>query len=105
MKLKTLDAANQSLPNYPQILQELATQTPQGVKVISINLDKNVGKVNFQINAESQTSSDLSSFVAGLKQDSFFSDINLSGVGFEQGVIRFTISGSATALAKEGQNL
>ncbi len=105
LKLKTLDAANQSLPNYPQILQELATQTPLGVKIISLALDKNVGKVNFQINAQSNTSSDLSSFVAGLKQDPFFADINLSEVGFEQSVIHFTINGSAKTLTQGLQKL
>lgn len=92
LKLETLDAFNQNLADYSLILKRLSEQLPLGVKVISISLEKAVGKVTVQINASAQTNSDLSTFVTSMKQDQYFSEINLASVGLEQGVIRFTIS-------------
>lgn len=92
LKLETLDAFNQNLADYPQILKRLSDQLPLGVKVISISLGKEVGKVTVQINASAQTNSDLSTFVSSMKEDQYFSEVLLASVGLEQGVIRFTIS-------------
>lgn len=103
LKLQTLTASNQNLADYALILKEIASQTPSGVKIISLSLDKNVGKVSFQINGQAQTNADLASFIAGMKSDQYFADINLSTVGLEQGVIRFTTTGSAKILTSGGK--
>ncbi len=48
------------------------------------------------MNAQAQNNSDLIQFIAGLKGDGFFSDVNLTSVGLEQGVIRFAVNTSAS---------
>lgn len=96
VKLSTIDGLKSASPDYPLILKKIADQTPSGVKLISLNLGKEVGKVTLLMNAQAQNNSDLIQFIAGLKSDGFFSDVNLTSVGLEQGVIRFAVNASAS---------
>ena len=96
VKLSTIDGLKSNSPDYPLILKKIADQTPSGVKLISLNLGKEVGKVTILMNAQAQNNSDLIQFIAGLKGDGFFSDVNLTSVGLEQGVIRFAVNTSAS---------
>lgn len=94
LKLSTIDTIKNSSPNFADILARIANQTPGGVKIISINLQKDVSRVTIQLNGQSQNNNDLSTFTLGLKQDQNFSDVNISSIGFEKGLINFSISAS-----------
>ena len=104
VKLSTIDGFKSNSPDYPLILKKIADQTPSGVKLISLNLGKEVGKVTILMNAQAQNNSDLIQFIAGLKGDGFFSDVNLTSVGLEQGVIRFAVNASAS-IREAGKSL
>lgn len=93
LKISTILTARADLIDYPVILKKIADQTPTGVKIIGLNMEKGVGKVTFSMNGEAQNNNDITSFVEGLKQDSTFSDVNLTSIGLEQGIIRFTLAG------------
>lgn len=93
LKISTILTARSELVDYPIILKRIADQTPLGVKIISLNMENGVGKVIFTMSAEAQNNNDVTSFVQGLKEDSSFSDINLTNIGLEQGMIRFTLTG------------
>lgn len=95
LKISTMQASKSDPSNYPLILKKMADQTPLGVKLISLTMQKEVGKVNFTMSAQAQSNNDVTSFTQGLKQDSAFSDINLTNIGFDRGVITFTLTGSA----------
>ncbi len=95
LKISTILTSRGNLIDYPVILKKIADQTPIGVKVISLNMENRVGKLSFTMNAEAQNNNDVTSFVEGLKQNSTFSDINLTSIGLEQGLIRFTLTGIA----------
>lgn len=105
LKLKSIDAFALSSADYPQILKRIADQTPQGVKILSLNLKKEVGKVTIQINAQAQNNSDVTSFVLGMKEGKYFSDVVLASIGLEQDIIRFTVNAKAEILAKIGESL
>ena len=92
LKLSTIESVRNSSPNFGQILKKISDQTPQGVKLSNINMEGGVGKVTIQMNGQAQTNADLSSFLAGLKQESIFTNVNLASIGLEQNLIRFTIS-------------
>lgn len=94
LKLATIDTIKTSSPNFGEILKKIANQTPLGVRVVSINLQKNVSQVTIQINGQSQNNSDLSIFLAGLKQDPNFSDVNIVSISLEKGLINFSIAAS-----------
>ena len=93
LKISTILTSRQELIDYPAILKRIADQTPFGVKLISLNMEKGVGKVTFTMNAQAINNNDITGFIEGLKQDSDFSDINLTSIGLEQGIIRFTLTG------------
>lgn len=92
IKLSTIGNIRSSAANYPLILKEIADQTPARVKLISLNLTKDTGGVNIQINATSESNNDLTSFVAGLKGDQIFSAVTVASVSLEKGLINFTLS-------------
>ncbi len=94
-KIAAIMAAKSDSADYPLTLKKIADQTPQGIKIIGLNMEKSVGKVTFSLNGEAQNSNDVTSFVQGLKQESLFSNINLTGIGLDQGVIHFNLTGSA----------
>ncbi len=94
LKLSTVDTVKNSAPNFSEILKKIADQTPAGVKIISINLQKNVSQITIQLSGQSQTNNDLTVFTSGLNQDQSFSDVNISSIGLEKGLINFSISAS-----------
>ncbi len=103
LKISTILAAKSDSSDYPLILKKIADQTPQGIKLISLNMQKGVGKVSFTMNAEAQNNNDVTSFTFGLKQDQSFSDISLVSIGLDRGKITFTLTG--TAKISKGLNL
>lgn len=96
LKLSTIASFRSDWADYPQILKSIADQTPFGIKIISINLKKDVGKITIAINAQAQTNNDLSNFITGLKTNGYFSQVTLSSLGLEQNVIRFVINVEVT---------
>lgn len=94
LQLATIRDVRQNSPDYSLILQKISAQQPLGIKVISLNLEKNPGVISLKITGQAKTNNDLSSFVAGLKTDSAFSEINLAGAGVDQSIITFSITGS-----------
>lgn len=95
LKISTITSARSDLVDYPVILKKIADQTPTGVKIIGLNMEKGIGKVSFTMNAQAQNNNDVTSFVEGLKQDSSLSDIDLTSIGLEQGLIHFTLTGTS----------
>lgn len=93
LKLSTLNSLITNQPNYSQILTSVASHTPLGVKISSLNLTRELNQVKIQINAQAQNNNDLLTFISALKQDSNnFSNVNLVSIGLEQNVISFSIN-------------
>lgn len=101
LKLATINAFNTSVPNYPQTLTKIADETPVGVKITGLSLEKSLGKVLIQINAQTQSNNDIAQFIANLRNSEYFADVNLSSVGLEQGIIKFTIESKAQTLSSQ----
>lgn len=104
LKLSTIAAAKTSSIDYPGILKKIADQTPLGVKIIGINLGKNINQANVQINGKAQNNNDVTSFVNGLKEDQSFSDVTITSIGLEESVINFSLIASYKT-SGEGKNL
>ncbi|MCL4366035.1 PilN domain-containing protein [Patescibacteria group bacterium] len=102
LKLSTISNIRKSSLDWSEVLKKIANQTPTNVQIISINIRKDAGNAVIHIIGQASTGSDLSSFIAGLKEESTFSNVNLASVGLEQGVIRFTLD-ALTRLTGEGE--
>ncbi len=103
-KLSTIDTFHTNTTDYTKILKGVADQTPSGVKILTLSLTKNTGKITVSINAEAQNNNDLSSFLAGLKEGGF-SQVTLTSIGLEQGLTRFVINADSVATNTVGKNL
>lgn len=102
-KITTITNVKKDSPNYASIFEKIATQIPTTVKVNAINMTKDVGNVSIHIIGETEVNNDLANFLAGLKEDKTFSNVNLSNIVLEQGMIKFTVDAS-TSIAS-GKNL
>lgn len=92
LKLSTIGNLKNNSGNFSEILKSIANQTPQGVRIATLNLAKDVNQVNISINGQSQSNNDLNAFTQGLKQNPSFSNVNINSIGFEKGTITFSIS-------------
>lgn len=104
LKLSTIASFRADSLDYPQILKTIADQTPLGMKIISINLKKEVSKITISISAQAQSNNDLSTFLTGLKEQGF-QNVTLASVGLEQGLIRFAVNADATTKSTGGKAL
>lgn len=105
LKLSTIDSAKKTSLDWSAVIKKIADQTPLNVKVSGINIKKDVGSGNVHIAGQSPNGNELTSFIAGLKGDQAFSNVNLESVGVEQGVITFTLSVSAKLASLEEKSL
>lgn len=92
LKLSTISSFRSNNIDYSQILKKIADQTPSGVKLINLSLQKEVSKVSIQLTGLAQNNNDLSTFIYGLKQDPIFQDVALTTISLEHGNLNFSVS-------------
>ncbi|TSC87559.1 MAG: Uncharacterized protein G01um10147_537 [Microgenomates group bacterium Gr01-1014_7] len=104
LKLSAISSFYSNYADYPQILKRIAAQTPIGVKIISLNLEKNGNKVTVNLNAQAENNNALSTFIQGLKDDQSFSDVAVTSIGFEKGSLNFSVSAQANSNPSGGKS-
>lgn len=92
-QLGTMKEVRTNSADYAEILKKIARQTPSGVTINSLNIQKQVAQLEYRMVGTSVDNNQLSSFVAGLKSDDSFSNLNLADIAFEGGLINFTLTG------------
>ncbi len=92
LKLSTINSFRKNYADYPLILKKIADQTPNGVKIISLNMEKNVAKVIINFNATALNNNALATFMNGLKEAPLFQTVTITSISFEKGSLNFSIS-------------
>lgn len=105
LKLVTISSFRTNYADYTQILKKIAAQTPISVKIISLNMNKNVSNINIELTATSQNNFDASNLAQGLKQDPLFSEVSVTGVAFDKGTLNFSIKAQANLALSQKLNL
>lgn len=105
LKLSTISNVKENSFGWPVIFRRIADQTPVNVNINSINIEKNTNNAIIHINGQTKFNSDLSNFIAGLKEDRTFNSVNLASVGLEQEIIKFTIDASTNLTGLRGKSL
>lgn len=105
LKLETIHNLKRDGSDWAEILKKISDQIPISIKIISINMTKNLGNNSIHINGQTQINSDISAFVAGLKEETSFSNVSIAGLGMEQGIIKFTIDLTAKNSTLESKKL
>lgn len=103
--ITTIKDSVKNSPNYTNILKKIADQTPQQVILENISMEKQAGKIEIQINGQGLTNNAVGTFILGLKQESTFSNVNITNIGLDEGVIKFTITFSASTFGLEDQQI
>lgn len=91
LKLSTIGNIKKNTLDWAVILKKIADQTPTGVTLAGINMTKDIDNITVRMTGSTQINSDLTNFIAGLKEDNAFSNVNLGSVALEEEVIKFTI--------------
>lgn len=105
LKLSTIDNIKRDSLDGSAILKKIADQTPTSVKVVSINIAKNMENTTVHITGQTQINGDLSNFITGLRGDETFTNVTIASIGLDQGIIKFTINTSANLTNLEGKNI
>ncbi len=104
LKLSTIKANNQNNADYIALLKKISEKIPTDIQITNIILTKDVGKIIITIRGGAKNNIDLNSMVNAFKTDESFKDVNLGGVGLEEGLINFNIS-ATTNLGSGGKSL
>ena len=102
-KLSTIDTFYKTYADYPKVIKIIADQTPGGVKIISLNLEKSIDKITIRLNGQAQNNKDLATFLGGLKQNQSFTDTSITSIGFEKGNLTFSLSSTVKLTALGGK--
>ncbi|MDD5415516.1 MAG: PilN domain-containing protein [Candidatus Daviesbacteria bacterium] len=105
LKLLTINTIKTNTLDWQLLLKKIADQIPTSITLSSINIDTNLGSANIHISGQTSFNSDIANFIAGLKMDNAFSDVNLSSISMEQDTIKFAIDASAKPTASGGSKL
>lgn len=94
-QLNTIKQTHSQNPNYSQSLLQLSKLTPKNITLtnITINKAKPLSNATLTISGSSPSSLELSAYLKALKNNSNFSEINLTNISFE-GRTTFTIMGN-----------
>ncbi len=104
LKLTTISSLRRSGADYPLVLKNIADQTPMGITIGSIRMEKTAQQVIIQLNGIAPNNGDLANFLSGLKQEPLLSDVSITSVGFDKGSLNFSITAKSKASAA-GSNL
>lgn len=74
-----------------EVIKKIASKTPSSIILKTIQLQKD-DKMNIKINGSAGENSAVASFMAGLKSETSFTDLNLADVSIEGNNINFTIT-------------
>lgn len=91
-QLATVREMRQDSPDYASIAQKIAKQTPSGIILKTLSMTKNRSNADIRIAGTASDNTQLTSFIAGLRADSIFQDLDLVDVSLEGGTLSFTIT-------------
>lgn len=85
------------VPNWQNILDKLAAQTPKGTSFTNLNFEtgKNSLELQFKVAGTAASNNDLAIFLNGLKNEPTFKNINLISLSLDDTGLNFAITGVA----------
>lgn len=85
----------QIAPNWTDFSLKFASLVPSGVKLTTFNWQhlETTSSLNFKLSASATTNNDLSAFMASLRDEPSFKNIQLTNITFDRGDIIFSVTG------------
>lgn len=104
-KLATIDSIKKNSPNWSEIFKKIADQVPASVKINSIRMEEGVDSTTLHITGQTQINSDITNFVAGLRENPNFTNTTVTSLSLEENVIKFTIDAAVKIAGLSEKNL
>lgn len=104
-KLATIDSIKKNSPNWSEIFKKIADQVPASVKINSIRMERGVDSTTLHIIGQTQINSDITNFVAGLRENPNFTNTTVANLSLEENVIKFTIDAAVKIAGLSEKNL
>lgn len=95
-QLASIKDLKQNRTDYIRLINAIAAQVPAAVILRSMTFEEEKGGINIKLIGVAQNHSELSSLISGLKKDQTFTEVSLSSVGLDQGLLNFSIICSTT---------
>lgn len=95
-QLATAKTILNSRLDYTALLRQVSQQTPPGIHLLTLNIEKTSTGSTLKLSGRSESNSDVTRFIAGLKRGGAFSNVLLASASLDQSIISF----SATAQVK-----
>lgn len=92
LQLSNIKNIKNESPRYSEVLDKIASQTPGGVVLNNLSIDKTAGKLELKLSGTAQNNNELNTFIYGLKSDPSFSEVNLANAGLDQNLISFSLT-------------
>ncbi len=105
LKLSTIDSAQKTYTDYPQILKGIADQTPAGIKLSLLTVEKKDAKTSFSLTGQAQNNNDVAAFFNGLKTSKLFTDVVITNISLEKNMMDFSVSANVDLSHLGGANL
>lgn len=105
MKLAFIDNIKTNSLDWAAVLQKIASQTPTSIKINTINVENKLNVASIHITGQTPANNDLLNFISGLKEEGSFNNVNLTSVGLEEGIIKFTVDASVNAMNLKTKSL
>lgn len=91
-QISNIKSLKAETPDLAIILQHIADQTPTDITLSNLTAETNSGKTTIKINGDAKDNNQVNALTNALSQDPFFSEVSLSNIGLEQGVIKFAVT-------------
>ncbi len=78
--------------DYSAVLQKVSKQTPGGIHLTTLNIEKTSTEAALRISGRSESNNDIASLVYGLKNDDSFANVTLASASLDQAVISFSLT-------------
>lgn len=99
LKISTMESVRQNYVDFAKVLKKIADQTPTGLRITNLSIDRNLSKASIQLSGQAQSNNDVATFVGGLKQDPSFSAVNITSIGLEKTNLIFSLSAQADTIS------
>ncbi len=91
-QISQIRTLKQAQPDFSELMQHIAAQTPTTVTLSTVNVESASGKSTAKITGSATSNNEVATLTQGLKQDPFFQDVALSSISLEQSNLKFVVT-------------
>lgn len=92
LQLATIKDKKEGAAGIDVLFDKIASQSPQALVLDGVTFNKNEGVIDIKMSGRTRSPQELSIFVAGLKNRSGLTKVNITNIGYDGGLVIFSVS-------------